>query len=152
MIGVTTSSKRCIFCLKMVKRCIAAVCSNIARENVSLWLPARPCFKRSLDHVFIIYGWTKQVRRTRDGWSGPTPYVFVCSDHFTEDCFETYTFMAQKLGIKKRKRLKPDAVVPNNISSSATAIFPSPLKKENCMCNTKRARIFASSQEDKTSL
>ena len=68
------------------------------------------------------------MRRSRDGWSGPTPYSFVCSDNFTEDCFETDTFTAQKLGIKKRKRLKPDAmptIFPRVLQPSA----PPPSKK-----------------------
>ena len=108
------------FFLKMVKRCIAAGCSNIAQENVSLFSFLRDPVLRDR--------WTKQVRRTHDGWSGPTPYSFVCSDHFTEDCFETDTFMAQKLGIKKRKILKSDAVstiFPRVLQPSA----PPPSKK-----------------------
>ena len=69
------------------------------------------------------------MRRTLDGWSGHTPYSLVCTNHFTEDCFETDTFMAQKLVIKKHKRLKPDAVptiFPQVLQPSA----PPPSKKK----------------------
>ena len=86
----------------MVKRCIAAGCSNTYRENVSLF-----CFPRD---SALKERWTKQVRRTRAGWSGPTANSYLCSDHFSEDCFERDTLMAAKLGIQKRKKLKPDAV------------------------------------------
>ena len=86
----------------MVKRCIAAGCSNTYRENVSLFsFPRDSALKER---------WTKQVRRTRAGWSGPTANSYLCSDHFSEDCFERDTLMAAKLGIQKRKKLKPDAV------------------------------------------
>ena len=62
----------------MVKRCIAAGCSNTYRENVSLF-----CFPR--DSALKVR-WTKQVRRTRSGWSGSTANSYLCSDHFSEDC------------------------------------------------------------------
>ena len=86
----------------MVKRCIAAGCSNTYRENVSLF-----CFPRD---SALKERWTKQVRRTRAGWSGPTANSYLYSDQFSEDCFERDTLMAAKLGIQKREKLKPDAV------------------------------------------
>ena len=88
--------------MTMVKRCIAAGCSNTYRENVSLF-----CFPQD---SALKERWTKQVRRTRAGWSGPTANSYLCSDHFSEDCFERDTLMAAKLGIQKRKKLKTDAV------------------------------------------
>ena len=95
----------------MVKRCVAAGCSNTYLKNVSLFnFPRDTSLRRR---------WTKQVQRTHGQWSGPTTNSTLCSDHFTEDCFETSTLLAPKLGIKIRKRLKPDAV---------PTIFPRPIQ------------------------
>ena len=62
---------------RMVKRCIAAGCSNTYKQNVSLFIfPRDPTLRER---------WTRQVRRTRAGWSGPTATSYLCSNHFTED-------------------------------------------------------------------
>ena len=56
----------------------------------------------------------KAVQRTRDKWNGPSRYSVLCSDHFTEDCFETDHLLASSFGIAfgiaRRARLKPDVV------------------------------------------
>ena len=54
--------------------------------------------------------WTEAVQRTRDKWNGPSRYSVLCSDHFTEDCFETDHLLASSFGIARRARLKPDVV------------------------------------------
>ena len=53
--------------------------------------------------------WEKQVQRTRAQWKA-TEHSYLCSDHFTEDCFEVDSVLASQFGIKKRRRLKPGAV------------------------------------------
>ena len=54
--------------------------------------------------------WTEQVKRTRDKWLGPTKYSFLCSCHFTEDCFQPDVVVAASLGLSKRMKLKSDAI------------------------------------------
>ena len=113
----------------MVKRCIAAGCSNTYKNNVSLFTFPR-------DHS-LREQWTRQVRRTRAGWSGPTATSYLCSDHFTEDCFDESSLMAAKLGIQKRKTLKPDAVptvFPKTVQQKAA---PPPSKKRAASCSTE---------------
>ena len=86
----------------MVKRCIAAGCSNTHSDGVSLFhFPRDPSLRLQ---------WTRQVQRTRDGWKGPSDYSVVCSEHFTSDCFEEDSTIAAKFGIEKKRRLKPNAV------------------------------------------
>jgi len=86
----------------MVKRCIAAGCSNSYSDGVSLFsFPRDPSLRAR---------WNKQVQRTRADWRDATDYSVICSDHFTNDCFEKGSIMASQFGIQKRRRLKPDAV------------------------------------------
>ena len=86
----------------MVKRCVAAGCSNTYSNNVSLFVFPRD---RSLRQE-----WAKQVKKTRPKWGGPSDYSVLCSDHFTDDCFEPESLLAPKLGVEMRRKLKRDAV------------------------------------------
>ena len=88
-----------VHCRSMGRRCIVAGCSNTTKVGVSL-------------HKFPSDGrirkqWISEVKKTRVDWKKPSAYSLVCSDHFTEDCFER---MAEKLGLKRKRVLKPDAV------------------------------------------
>ena len=87
----------------MVKRCVAANCSNSHKEGVSLFqFPKNPELRKK---------WIKQVQRTRAKWSGPgSEGAVLCSDHFERECFEPSSLLAQSMGIKKKLLLKPDAV------------------------------------------
>ena len=86
----------------MVKRCVAAGCSNTNSDGVSLFqFPRDPALRTQ---------WTKEVQRTRAGWQGPSDYSVLCSNHFTNDCFEEETIIAARFGIEKRRRLKPNAI------------------------------------------
>ena len=87
----------------MVKRCIAAGCSNTYSDGVSLFNFPKDQGRRQQ--------WIRQVQRTRAEWKGPSEHSVLCSDHFTEDCFEPDTAIAASLGLSKpRRRLKVDAV------------------------------------------
>ena len=87
----------------MVKRCVAAGCSNTYKEGVSL-------FHFPKDHGRRLQ-WIKQVQRTRAEWKGPSEHSVLCSDHFNDDCFEPDSAIASSLGLDKpRRRLKADAV------------------------------------------
>ena len=93
-------------CYNMGKSCIAGGCTNTHRQGVSLFrFPSDDRLRKK---------WTRQIQRTRAKWKGPTPYSYVCSKHFTEDCFEP---LSGKLGIQMKKMLKPGAV---------PTVFPKP--------------------------
>ena len=64
----------------MVKRYIAAGCSNTNSDGLSLFQFPRDPSLRML--------WTREVQRTIANWQGPSDYSVLCSDHFTNDCFE----------------------------------------------------------------
>ena len=84
----------------MVNRCVAAGRSNTPSDRVSLFkFPSNGVLRRK---------WEKQVQRTRAQWKA-TEHSYLCSYHFTEDCFEVDLALASQFGIKKR-RLKPGAV------------------------------------------
>ena len=86
----------------MVKRCVAAGCSNTNSDGVSLFqFPRDPALRMQ---------WTREVQRTRANWQGPSDYSVLCSDHFTNDCYEEDTTIAARFGIGKRRRLKPNAI------------------------------------------
>ena len=113
----------------MVKCCIAAGCSNTYKQNVSLFIfPRDPTLRER---------WTRQVRRTRAGWSGPTATSYLCSNHFTEDCFDESSLMAAKLGFKKRKTLKPDTVPTVFPRTAEQKAAPPPSKRLAASCNTE---------------
>ena len=86
----------------MVKRCMAAGCSNTYSDNVSLFtFPRDPALRQQ---------WIKQVPRTRAKWSGPSEHSVLCSEHFDDECFEPDIQLASKFGLEKCKRVKGDAV------------------------------------------
>lgn len=85
----------------MVRRCVAAGCSNTPSTTVTL-------FKFPNDLV-LREKWVKQVRRTRAEWEA-TEHSVLCSEHFTEDCFEADAVLARSFGLSKRRRLKADAI------------------------------------------
>ena len=83
----------------MIKCCIAVGCSNTHTDGVSLFsFPQNPSLRAR---------WNKQVQRTPADWRDATDYSVLCSEHFTNNCFEEFSVIG---GIQKRRRLKPDAV------------------------------------------
>ena len=86
----------------MVKRCVAGGCSSTHRDGLHLYkFPNDPELKKN---------WAYQVKRTRDKWE-PTPYSYLCSKHFEENCFQPYCQLSESMGVGKvRKLLKADAV------------------------------------------
>ena len=109
----------------MVKRCVAAGCSNTTKEGYSLFkFPRDPNLRRQ---------WAKQICRTRAEWT-PTESSVLCSTHFTEDCFELNTAIAATFGMKIKRRLKPDAIPtvferPISGASESTASCGEPSRK-----------------------
>lgn len=86
----------------MPKRCVAYGCGSINRDGISLFSIPKDDKLRKL--------WTQQVQRARDKWSGPTACSFLCSNHFSPDCFEPDSKLAASFNLKKVQRLKPGAV------------------------------------------
>ncbi len=86
----------------MGKNCIVAGCSNTHKNGVSL-------FKFPADKD-VRLKWIKEVRKTRANWKQPSSYSCVCSDHFTIDCFEEFSSFSEKVGMKIKKMLKPNAI------------------------------------------
>ena len=86
----------------MVKRCIAAGCSNINSDGASLFrFPRDPLLHKK---------WNKKVQRTRANWKDATEYSVLCSNHFTSDSFKMDSFLAAGFGMAKKKCLKPDTI------------------------------------------
>ena len=77
----------------MVKRCVAAGCSNTYKDGDSL-------FQFPHDEV-LRKQWTKEVQKTRAKWQGPTNNSLLCSEHSAIDCFEVDTAIAARFRIKK---------------------------------------------------
>ena len=53
--------------------------------------------------------WVKQVQKTRAQWK-PSDSSVLCSNHFTDDCFEPGFNIATQFGIEKARKLKPKAI------------------------------------------
>ena len=86
----------------MGKKCIAFGCSKTHKDDVSLFkFPTESNLRRA---------WILQVKRTRDKWDGPSEHSTLCSDHFTEDCFESMSVLSKQMGLKSKQLLKPSAI------------------------------------------
>ena len=92
----------------MPKHCVAANCKNSSdNKDVSVSF-----------HKFPKNGeqraeWIRQVKRTRAQWDGPTSdYTYVCSKHFTEDCYERGPQIKTDLGwhVRCQRILQKNAV------------------------------------------
>lgn len=116
----------------MVKRCVAAGCSNTHSDGVSLFhFPRDPSLRLQ---------WTRQVQRTREGWEGPSDYSVVCSEHFTSNCFEEDSAIAAKFGIQKRRRLKPNAVPTVFYRANSSSTHSSSVRDTNTVgeCSSRK--------------
>ena len=87
-----------------MNRCCVAGCSNTSKDGFSLFKFPIETDRRSK--------WTKQIQRTRDKWSGPTPHSHVCSAHSSPDSFDEGYKLKAEFGIKTQVKLllKEDAV------------------------------------------
>ena len=113
----------------MVNKCVAAGCSNVSSGNISLFkFPNDPALRRQ---------WEKQVQRTRAEWKA-TEHSYLCSEHFTSDCFEADTAIAATFGIKKRKRLKPNAIPTIFVRAESRPLTPTLGKDEGAAKSRQR--------------
>ena len=82
-----------------MNRCMTAGCSNTPSSRVSLCkFHSDPTLRRKLE---------KQVQQMQAQWKA-SEHSLLCSDHFTEDCFEVDSVLVSQFGIKKRRWLKPE--------------------------------------------
>ena len=97
----------------MVNRCVAGGCSNTPRPGISLYkFPKDPTLRKQ---------WERQVQTTRAKWKA-TETSYLCSEHFTEDCFEVTGALESQFGIKIYwRRLAPGAI-PTIFSKSGHSV------------------------------
>lgn len=120
----------------MVNRCVAAGCSNTPSEKISL-------FKFPRDRA-LRNQWEKQVRKTRAQWKA-TEHSYLCSEHFTDDCFKVDSTLASKFGISKRRRLKPGSIPTifyrsSTPCSSADSRYETPLSRKRSAASSTDGR------------
>ncbi|XP_011405984.1 PREDICTED: THAP domain-containing protein 10-like [Amphimedon queenslandica] len=87
----------------MPNRCVAYSCSNTTNvAGISTYyFPKDSCLKKKF---------VDQVKKTRDKWSEPTAHSVLCCNHFSQDCFEGGFELGKGFGIKKKRKLKENAV------------------------------------------
>ena len=96
---------------RMPVRHIAAKCGNTHKDNVSLFK-----FPSSERDSQWYNEWERQVKRTRDKWSGPTRNSRLFSRHFTEDQFDPIPKLKMSLGMNVHcPRLLKSTAVPINV-------------------------------------
>ena len=128
----------------MVYKCIAAGCSNTPIVSIILYsFPKDATLKRK---------WEKQVLQTRAYWKAATKYLHLCSEHFTDDCFESDHAIAAQFGIKRSKKLKPGAIpslFPRSISRAGPSKRQSQDSDGSSMEAVKKRRTAAIKRERK---
>ena len=77
------------------------------------------------------------MQRTRAEWK-VTEHSYLCSEHFTLDCFEADTAIAATFGIKKRKRLKPNAIPTIFVRAESRPLTPTLGKDEGAAKSRQR--------------
>ena len=96
----------------MVNKCVAAGCSNGPGPGITIHkFPKDPALRKQ---------WEKQVQRKRANWKATDSSV-LCSEHFTEDCFEKTAAIAAQFGIARKRKLLPNAVPTIFPRTAATA-------------------------------
>ena len=105
----------------MPTRCILAGCSNTTKEGVSLHNFPNDENMRKV--------WTSRVKLSRKKWDGPSKRSVICSDHFNDSDFEDEGFWSQ-FGMKKSKRLKPNAIPKIKITLEGRKTESEPVEKQ----------------------
>ena len=79
------------------------------------------------------------MQKTRDKWHGPTKNSVICSEHFTEECFEPISSFSKKMGIKMKQMLKSNAIPTIFKRPCAT---PKRLRVSSAAEKRERARVY----------
>ncbi|KAG9332004.1 hypothetical protein JZ751_016280, partial [Albula glossodonta] len=112
-------------------RCIIGGCYNRPTSEISLYK-----FPSLEKDPSLHQTWVRAVKKTRQGWGGPTPRSVICSAHFGDECFKqrATSSLAQKrlahnsIPSRKRRTLEPDAI-PTVFSVTNTARSPKKRQK-----------------------
>ena len=121
------------YCLDniMGKTCAAVNCTNRSEKSRGVSFHAFPNKVKDEAELKRYNAWVKQVQRTRAEWNGPTSsYTYVCSDHFTPDCYELRPLIMKEMGfsVNSIRKLKPNAVP--TLFTRGKATKPNALKKQ----------------------
>ena len=105
--------------------------------------------------------WNRQIKTTRPDWHSPSEYSCVCGKHFTEDSFQPlslvsgiyiiiiysyiyiYNMYIDKLGLKRKKLLLPEAV---------PTIFPSKSLLQSRTDRPRKSKAFEKRECSRVSL
>ncbi|KAM9463287.1 lethal(3)malignant brain tumor-like protein 2 [Clarias gariepinus] len=122
----------------MPNHCVAFGCRKSYRDNVSM-------FRFPKDHGDFLK-WEKQVQKTRHKWVAKT-HSFLCSEHFSKDCFEPRpTTVTKNMGSKGLK-LKEGAIPTIFIRPSCTKCGGN---GSTCaVCNPKRKKQGVNTEHQK---
>ena len=122
---------------------MAAGCSNTHSQGVSLFTFPR--------EVKLKKQWIREVKKTRDKWQGPSESSVLCSDHFTEDSFDSATLLEAQFGLLKKRKLKPGAVptlfkkpealLRKRAGSTQDLEVPAPKRREGAYEKRERSRV-----------
>lgn len=94
----------------MGRYCVAANCTNTSSKSKGISFHKFPNPEKDTKRF---KEWVQQVQRTRAQWKGPTSiHTFVCSEHFSPDCFEMQSYLMKDMNLSQNQKwfLKPDAV------------------------------------------
>lgn len=127
----------------MGKMCVAANCTNNSSKNKDITFHRFPNKNKEQQRY---NQWVAQVKRTRDNWHGPTSvHSHVCSDHFTEECYEKGPQLQKDFGLKvlTLRRLKPNAI---------PTIFNRTVPETRDCTSTKKPRLAIEKLERKRTM
>lgn len=84
--------------------------------------------------------WTKEVKKNRANWTGPTKCSVLCSEHFERTCFEEGPLRRQQMGIPtKRPLVLKKGAVPTIFKKASTATTEEPSTSTSTGGKTERA-------------
>ena len=93
--------------------------------------------------------WVRQVKRTRDKWSGPTKNSRLCSSHFTDDQFDPIPKLKMSLGMNVHyPRLLKSTAIPMIFKCPEAKASTSRKTKESTVQKLHRKRTVASLLQD----
>ncbi|XP_019855970.1 PREDICTED: THAP domain-containing protein 10-like [Amphimedon queenslandica] len=118
----------------MPNHCVAFGCSNSSnKHSISTFhFPKDLALRKQ---------WILNVKRTRDHWKGPTSSSVICSCHFTEDSFEESLKHYQSFSIKRKRKLKPNAI-PTIFKRQCESDVEEPKsKRRNAVEKRKKHRV-----------
>ena len=128
----------------MGKTYVAANCTNRSDKHRDVTFHSFPNKGKDEAELKRYDEWVKQVQKTRAEWNGPaSQYAYVCSDHFTPDCYEIRPVMMKEMGfsVSTVRKLKPSAV-PTLFSRGKTSEEVAVKKRRTAYDKRERQRAI----------